>query len=83
MATGCAVIATRRGGEEALGATGWVVRDEDPVGGIAGAIDALLADPGRRTALGEAARRRVNDRFTLDQCLREHLTLWASLRPER
>jgi glycosyltransferase involved in cell wall biosynthesis len=82
MATGCAVIATQRGGEEALGPTGWVVSDDDPVQDIATAIDALLADRGRRTALGEAARRRVIERFTLDQCLLDHLALWASLRAE-
>jgi glycosyltransferase involved in cell wall biosynthesis len=74
MAAGRAIVSTRTmGADEAIedGASGVLV----PVGqpdALAGAIVALGSDPGRRTALGRAARARIERHFTqadmLDRC---------------
>ena len=61
------VVATRRGGIVDIvedGVTGVLVEDEPPA--IARAIAALLSDPARRRALGEAGRARVRERFGWD-----------------
>jgi phosphatidylinositol alpha-1,6-mannosyltransferase len=44
--------------------TGMLV-EQDDIRSIAGAIISLLRDPGRRRTMGEAARQRVRDEFTL------------------
>jgi glycosyltransferase involved in cell wall biosynthesis len=66
LATGRAVVASLTGGvgdwlED--GVTGVAVRPGD-VGGLARALDGLLADPARRCALGEAGRELVAARFS-------------------
>lgn len=67
MACGTPVISTELGtgtswvNENAV--TGVVVDPGDPAA-LAGAVKGLLADKGRRLAMGEAASRRVGDRFT-------------------
>lgn len=69
MFAGKPVVATDIGGNAELvadGATGVLVPREDAAA-LAGALGALLADAGRRAALGAAARRRALDRFTLDR----------------
>ena len=48
------------------GRTGLLVPPRDPVA-LAAAVTALLADPGRRTAVGAAARARAEDRFSWRQ----------------
>jgi glycosyltransferase involved in cell wall biosynthesis len=66
MARGRAVVATHVGGTPELvvdGETGLLVPARDPVA-LAAAIRALLADPERRRAMGEAGRRRVAERFS-------------------
>jgi phosphatidylinositol alpha-1,6-mannosyltransferase len=68
-ATGVAQVAGASGGAaEAVvhGETGLVVTSPDDVDEVAGAIDALLADPARRTAMGAAARERAVQGFTYD-----------------
>jgi glycosyltransferase involved in cell wall biosynthesis len=47
------------------GATGVLVQEND-VAALAGALEALIRDPSRRRALGEAGRARVRARFTLE-----------------
>lgn len=50
------------------GKTGLVVRPDDP-SALAGAIKIILSDDERRSALGEAASRRVSEHFTRQQML--------------
>jgi glycosyltransferase involved in cell wall biosynthesis len=64
---GLACVATRVSGIPELiddGATGVLVAPEAPEE-LARALAALIADPARRRALGEAGRRRVTEKFTL------------------
>jgi glycosyltransferase involved in cell wall biosynthesis len=65
---GLACVATHVSGIPELiehGATGWLVAPES-ADELAGALAALIADPARRAALGEAGRRRVHERFGLE-----------------
>ena len=65
MDAGLAVVASRTGGlPEAIedGATGLLVPERDPAA-LSAAIAALLADAGRRSAMGTAGRRRVEREF--------------------
>jgi glycosyltransferase involved in cell wall biosynthesis len=71
MAAGVPVVATDVGGTaEAVvdGETGLVVPPRDPAA-LGAAIGELLADPARRERLGEAGRRRVAERFTVERML--------------
>ncbi len=65
-AAGVVQVAGRSGGAaEAVvdGATGLVVADPADPGALAGALRRLLADPDRCQAMGQAARRRVEESF--------------------
>jgi glycosyltransferase involved in cell wall biosynthesis len=69
MSCGRATVSTDVGGvREAVGDTGLVVPPRDP-GAMAAAALELLADAGRRKAMGEAARLRVIEQFTLRQTI--------------
>ncbi|ANC72062.1 GT4 family glycosyltransferase PelF [Deinococcus radiodurans] len=69
MAMGRPPVATRVGGvPEAVGDAGLIVRPRDALG-VANALTKLLDDPALRQQLGQAARARVMDLFTLDGCL--------------
>jgi glycosyltransferase involved in cell wall biosynthesis len=66
---GLACVATSVSGIPELienGATGSLVEPESPAA-LAAALAALIADPARRRALGEAGRARVQERFGLQQ----------------
>lgn len=52
------------------------------VAGVARALGALVGDPARRRAMGEAGRARVARAFTWDVVIREHLALWERLAGE-
>ena len=78
MACGAAVVATRVAGSSALAEAGVLVAPEDP-GALAGAVDALLADPDRRSQLGLAARQRAVERYSLRRSLDAILALWRDL----
>ncbi|MEF2277512.1 GT4 family glycosyltransferase PelF [Deinococcus sp. YIM 134068] len=69
MAMGRPPVATRVGGvPEAVGEAGLIVRPRDAMG-VASALNRLLADAPLRARLGQAARARVMELFTLDGCL--------------
>jgi len=66
---GLACVATKVSGIPELvedGRTGVLVAPESPEA-LAAALQALIADPARRRALGEAGRQRVRERFGLEQ----------------
>jgi MMP alpha-(1->4)-mannosyltransferase len=70
MACGLALVAARGGAlPEVVGDAGVLVPVADDAA-LADAIAALLADPGRREALGRAARARVRERFRWDAAAR-------------
>ena len=60
------------------GVTGLVVPPRDP-DGLAAAINALIADPERRTALGRAAQKRAGEEFDLDVMVERVLALYSDL----
>ncbi|MFG3658683.1 GT4 family glycosyltransferase PelF [Streptomyces sp. NPDC047706] len=69
MSCGRATVSTDVGGvREAVGDTGLVVPPRDPEAMAGAALD-LLGDPARRRAMGEAARLRVIEQFTLRQTI--------------
>ncbi|MFB8754230.1 GT4 family glycosyltransferase PelF [Streptomyces nigra] len=69
MSCGRATVSTDVGGvREAVGDTGLVVPPRDPAAMAAAALE-LLGAPGRRRAMGEAARLRVIEQFTLRQTI--------------
>jgi glycosyltransferase involved in cell wall biosynthesis len=81
MSLGLAMIVTRVGGNpEAVedGVSGIVVPPHDPPA-LATAIHDLAGDPARRQALGEAARQRVEERFSLTACIDAYERLYDGL----
>ncbi|MGW0149149.1 GT4 family glycosyltransferase PelF [Streptomyces sp. NPDC003333] len=69
MSCGRATVSTDVGGvREAVGDTGLVVPPRDPAAMAAAALE-LLGAPDRRRAMGEAARLRVIEQFTLRQTI--------------
>ena len=69
MRWGTCVIGTDTGGIPEVvkhGETGLLVRPQSPKE-LANALISLLKDPARRRALGEAARKRVESRFTVER----------------
>lgn len=80
-AAGRPVVACRAGGVPEVvvhGETGLLVEPGDAAG-LAAAMLALAGDPARRDALGEAARRRVVARFSVDAMVEAYLRLYAEL----
>jgi len=68
MCFGCPSVATRVGGIPEVvedGVSGILVAPGDAAG-LARALEALISDPTRRAALGEAARHRARERFSAD-----------------
>ncbi|RMF74120.1 MAG: glycosyltransferase [Acidobacteria bacterium] len=81
MAAGRPIVATEVGGAaECLdgGAAGALVPARRPEA-LREAIAALLDSPARRAALGEAARRRAADEFSLDRMLARYEDLYRSV----
>lgn len=80
MAAGLPCICSDVGGvSEILDDTcGLLVRPGD-ASALRAAIAALIGDPGLAARLGTAARRRVQELFTMQRCAREHLQLWRQL----
>ncbi|MFJ9817267.1 GT4 family glycosyltransferase PelF [Streptomyces sp. NPDC101151] len=79
MSCGRATVSTDVGGvREAVGDTGLVVPPRDPAAMAAAVLD-LLADAGRRRAMGEAARLRVIEQFTLRQTIDTFRAIYLEL----
>jgi len=77
MAAGRPVVGTRVGAVPELvehGVTGLVVPPSDPAA-LATAISTLLADPPLRDAMGRSARRRVEERFSMDTWVDRHVRI--------
>src|SRR5262249_3834736 len=78
MACEAPVVASAVGGIPEIvedGRTGLLVPPADPAA-LAAAVNALLADPARARALGQAGRRRVLDRFTWAHTARQTLAVY-------
>lgn len=79
MSCGRATVSTDVGGvREAVGDTGLVVPPRDPAAMAAAALE-LLGDAERRRAMGEAARLRVIEQFTLRQTVDAFRSIYLEL----
>lgn len=81
MAAGCPTVATRVGGVATAiddGRNGRLVESRDP-DALAAAIIAMLDDPDRRRAMGEAARATFRAGFTADAMARSYEHLYERL----
>jgi glycosyltransferase involved in cell wall biosynthesis len=81
MAAGRPVVATRVGGNPEVvvdGETGLLVPPREPRA-LADAVLRLLRDPALAGRLGEAARRRVESQFTLEQMVGRMQELYDQL----
>lgn len=79
MSCGRATVSTDVGGvREAVGDTGLVVPPRDPEAMAKAALE-LLGDPARRRAMGEAARLRVIEQFTLRQTIDTFRSIYLEL----
>ncbi|AYN43020.1 DUF3492 domain-containing protein [Streptomyces dangxiongensis] len=79
MSCGRATVSTDVGGvREAVGGTGLVVPPRDPARMAAAALE-LLGDAERRRAMGEAARLRVIEQFTLRQTIDTFRSIYLEL----
>lgn len=80
-AAGVPILATRAGGIPEVvrdGINGVLVPPWDPAA-LAAALRALLRDPTRRRALGEAGRQRVQERFSPDAMVRGNVAVYRSV----
>lgn len=81
MACGKACVATDIPGSRDLvehGRSGWLVPPEDPKA-LAAALRQLVASPALRQQLGNAARQRVIDHFTVEREVAAHESLYEKL----
>jgi glycosyltransferase involved in cell wall biosynthesis len=85
MAAGLPVVSTAVGGVPELvreGETGLLVPSED-AGALAQALQALVDDPVRRQAMGDAARQRAVARFDIRHTVRGYEQLYEKLLTQR
>ena len=85
MSCGVPVVASDRGSIPELvvdGENGMLCDPAAPER-FAGALVALLSDPGRRAAFGRASRARIDARFRWDRCVSATAALYAATRADR
>jgi glycosyltransferase involved in cell wall biosynthesis len=84
MAAGLPCICSDVGGVSEIldDECGLLVRPGD-AGSLRTAVEKLIADPDLAARLGAAARRRVQESFTVQRCAREHVQLWRQLAGSR
>lgn len=85
MASGVATVATDVGGARELlddGVQGVIVPPKDTAA-LAGAVGALATDRDRRTAMGKAARTRVEERFTLERMVHAYEEVYEEVASHR
>jgi glycosyltransferase involved in cell wall biosynthesis len=85
MAAGLPVVCTPVGGvPEAVtdGREGWLIPSGD-VNALAGALDKLLSDAGLRRRMGEAARHKVENTFSITQIVPQVERLYEQLGAQR
>jgi len=81
MACETAVVASRVGGIPEVvadGVTGLLVPPDDPAS-LADALNALVRDPGRAAAMGQAGRERALNEFSWDAVAAQTAALYAEL----
>lgn len=81
MTAGLPVVATRVGGTPEVvvhGQTGYLVEAGAPER-FAEALENLANEPSKRGEFGQAGRRRVEERFTIDRMVAEYLRLYEAL----
>jgi glycosyltransferase involved in cell wall biosynthesis len=80
MSAGVPVIASRVGGIPEIiddGVNGMLV--DNAARSVADAISRVLADPGRARAMGERARRTVEEKFTVDAMVRGTIDVYRKV----
>jgi len=85
MAAGLPVVGTDVPGTRELvvdGITGYLVPAKNPRR-LATQLQRLLADPGLRTRMGEAGRRRIHEHFSLTAMVRRHEEVYTRFVQER
>jgi glycosyltransferase involved in cell wall biosynthesis len=83
MASGTAIVATNTGGTPEIvrhDREGLLVPRRDP-GALAGAIEALIRQPGRRARLGETGVARVRAEFAVQRYVERTLAVYRSVLP--
>jgi glycosyltransferase involved in cell wall biosynthesis len=84
MASGLTVVASPASGmDEMLGEGAGVVCDDESAGALAGALRAVVTDPGRREAHARAAREKVETGFSLQANADAMLALYERVIAER
>ena len=79
MALGCPVVVTDIPVfREVVGDTGLYIHPSDRTA-FSAVLERLYENPDERSALGEQAKRRIRDRYTLEQTVKKHETLYADL----
>jgi len=85
MACGVPVVATTAGAFPEVvadGETGWLVAPGD-ARALAAAIKRLMADPAERERMGDAGRRRMQERFTWRETARKTVALYEEILSRR
>lgn len=85
LATSAPVLSTSVGGIPEIieeGKTGVLIAGPPTAGALADALEGLLADPSRRSALAEAGRRAYEERFTAEPWIRSTRALYDSVLAE-